>query len=103
MQTLLIDIEDTLVSKVEINCLTDLVQLKMDDNFETNYIVIQQNDSTCICNTDACVCTTEVYKIRPYALQLMRAIRPYIEVIAFTNWPEQKLNHVILHLEEVLN
>ena len=41
MQTILIDIEDTLVSKVELNCMTDLVQLKMDDNFETNYIVIQ--------------------------------------------------------------
>ena len=75
----------------------------MNDNFETNYIVIQQNDLICSCSNIACVCNTEVYKIRPYALQLMRAIRPFLEVIAFTNWPEKKLNHVIVQLEEVLN
>jgi hypothetical protein len=75
----------------------------MDDNFETNYIVIQQNDTFCSCSTIACVCNTEVYKIRPYALQLLRAIRPFLEVIAFTYWPEWKLNHFIVQLEEVLN
>jgi hypothetical protein len=65
---MLIDIEDTLISKVEVNCMKDLVQLKMDDDFEINYIVLQQIDSECDCDTEACACSTEVFKIRPYAL-----------------------------------
>ena len=97
------DIEDTLVSKVEVNCLKDLVQLKMEDNFKIDYIVLQEIDSVCDCSIEGCACKIEVYKIRPYALELMRAIRPFLEVIAFTNWPEKKLSEFLRQFEEVLN
>ena len=91
-KTLVIDIENTLLTATEVLTKDDLEQIKQHENFKENYIVIKKiikksadNEFCCIYQgTTDCVCNLIVFKIRPYTFELLRALQPFFEIIVFS-------------------
>lgn len=44
-----------------------------------------------------------VFKVRPYAYHLLRALQPFFEIIVFTEMYHKILEFIIEHIEGVLN
>ena len=92
-RTIVIDVENTLVTKLEVNDLGEIDKMRKLENFNKDYIFIQgegANESPI------------VYMVRPYTLDILRALQPFYELIAFSNIPERVLNAIIKHIEVVL-
>ena len=77
LKTIVIDIENTLVTQIEIKSKQDLEILKSLDNFACDYIVVypKRNSNCCEYNgTDQCICKLQVYQVRPYTYDILRAM-----------------------------
>ena len=50
-----------------------------------------------------CICERDIYHIRPYTFEIMRALQPFFEIIGMSNLPYFELEQIIDHIELVLN
>lgn len=50
-----------------------------------------------------CTCEYAIYKIRPYAFDILRAIQPFFELVGISNIPHYELEQIVDHIESVLN
>lgn len=50
-----------------------------------------------------CICDFQIFRVRPYTFEILRAIQPFFEVVTFTNMPHFDLEQIIDHIESVLN
>ena len=53
--------------------------------------------------TDKCICDLLVYLVRPYTYEILRAIQPFFEIVVFSKLHHKVLEHIIDHIESVLN
>ena len=81
-QTLVLDIEDSLVSKVEIQNSYELAELRKSADYLSTYIEVERKVGSVI----------EVYKIRPYTFEFLRALEPFCEMIVFSNMSQNVLD-----------
>lgn len=98
------DIENTLVSRIELKNKTELVNIKANPDYKKEYVVVKAKDkkSKGCCeheNTSDCVCDVFVYKIRPYTFEFLRAIQPFFEILIFSKMHPNILLNVCNHLE----
>ena len=85
MQTIVIDIENTLVAQIELKSKEELEGLKELENFQQNYIVINHvKKKECCGSAPDCLCNIIVYKIRPYTFDIMAAMQPFFEIVVFS-------------------
>ena len=54
-------------------------------------------------NTEMCVCDLLVYLVRPYTYEILRASQPFFEIVVFSKLHHKVLEHIIDHIETVLN
>lgn len=104
-QTLVIDLMDTLITPVDIKSMHELRVLKNEPNFESNYILLDNEHPICCQKhfiTD-CTCRFELYSIRPYTLSFLRSLQPFFELITYTNIETKKLEKIVSHFEFILN
>ena len=97
-----------LISRVEINSRDDLRAIKEKNQQKKEYIVIKiQKKSQQFCciykDTNKCICNFQAYKIRPHAIQLMRAIRPFFEIVIFSRFHHKVAVYIIDSIEDVIN
>ena len=50
-----------------------------------------------------CICGQTLYKVRPYAFEILRALQPFFEIVAISNISQKELEQIIDHFESVLN
>lgn len=44
-----------------------------------------------------------VYLVRPYTYEILRAIQPFFEIVVFSKLHHKILEHIIDHIESILN
>jgi len=44
-----------------------------------------------------------VFQLRPYTYHILRAIQPFFEIVIFSKMHHKILEHIIDHIESVLN
>ena len=125
LQTIIIDIENTLVTLIDVKNKHELDQIKEQENFNSDYIIIKKNVSKRvkkdkkgnkiiepdvqeeICcelkGTEDCLCDLLVYQVRPYTYEILRAIQPFFEIVVFSKIHHKILEYIIDHIESVLN
>ena len=103
-RTIVIDVENTLVTKIDIKSREELENLKALENFTSDYIVIHEPviDQQCCDKPHCCTCLITVYMVRPYTYEILRAIQKFFELIAFSYLPLNVLTKIITHIEEIL-
>lgn len=119
---MVIDIENTLVTLIDIRNKQELDSIKSNENFEVDYIIMKKQqkakskkekeksrsnsrDVNC-CehkDTDSCICEVLVYQVRPYTYEFLRAIQPFFEIVVFSRLHHRELEFIIDHIESVLN
>ena len=50
-----------------------------------------------------CLCNQQLYRVRSYTYDFLRAIKPFYEIICFSKMPELEIMQIIKHVENVLN
>ena len=124
LQTVIIDIENTFITLIEVRNKEELDQIKELENFASDYILIKKNvskkskkdkrgskskdeEDIDICcehkGTEKCICDLLVYLVRPYTYEILRAIQPFFEIVVFSKLHHKVLEHIIDHIESVLN
>ena len=125
LQTIIIDIENTLVTQIDLRNKQELDQIREHEKFESDYIIIQKNickrqkkdkksskreeakpkDEAC-CEyhgTEECICDLLVFQVRPYTYEILRAIQPFFEIVVFSKMHHKVLEFIIDHIESILN
>lgn len=83
-------------------------------NIDENFIIIKKekiaNPRLCISDTCSkrkvngiCACYLQVFNIRPHTFELIGAIRPFFEIVGISKLSFKELEHVVNHLEKILN
>lgn len=121
LQTVIIDIENTFVTLIDIKNKEELDLIREYENFHSDYIIIkknvgkkskkdmskQSNEEVDLCcehkGTDRCICDLMVYLVRPYTYEILRAIQPFFEIVVFSKLHHKILEHIIDHIESILN
>ena len=74
-KTIVIDIEKTLFTKLDLKSVQEYEGLKQLDKFDIDYIVIDKNSvESCSECSSKCICKLEVYLVRPYAYDFLNTI-----------------------------
>jgi hypothetical protein len=108
-KTIVIDIENTLVTQIDLKSRSDLNQLIARENFKDTHIMVDMKmfASQGLCclfkGSEQCICHINVYKIRPYTYDLLRAVQPFYEIICCSKNHGIVLEKIIDHIEEVIN
>ena len=110
-KTVVIDIENTLVTLYDFKTLKELENLKKSEKFDSDFILIDTKSfnkpSVGECcenmNTPNCVCHLRLYQLRPYIYEFLNAFQPFFELIAYSKMNRHVLQKIIDHIEEVLN
>ena len=50
-----------------------------------------------------CLCNQQLYRVRSYTYDFLRAIKPFYEIICFSKMPKLEIEQIIKHVENVLN
>ena len=116
-KTLCIDVVNTLV--VQEDCYdSEIIDLLISDkqSLEETYILIekevsqnlqgQEQDEFCCLQKQIkqnCMCKYNLYRIKPYAINFLRTINSFYEVVGFSKLPSNEINLIIDHLEHLLN
>ena len=95
-KSIVIDIENTLITKLKINSQQELENITQLDNFKDNYITFYDEESKEVFKH-------QVYQLRPYIIQFLRAIQPIFELIVYSKLPQKTLLSIVTNLEEILN
>ena len=99
MRTICIDIINTLVVK------EDIQEADIPKSMKSEYIILKNNLEDC-CRTriamGSCKCVS-IYSIKPHAINFLRSIYGFYEVICFSKLPSKSLKSILNHLERVLN
>jgi uncharacterized protein YutD len=111
------------VTLIEVKNKEELDQIKEYENFHNDYIIIKKNvgkkskkdkkaskqedDEPDVCceykGSDRCICDLLVYLVRPYTYEILRAIQPFFEIVVFSKLHHKILEHIIDHIESILN
>ena len=107
--TVCIDIVNTILSKEEPGDsefdLESYEKLALDtDAFNRKYILVRNQDQKC-CGKEDCFCLSNktLYMIKPYALNFLRSVNSFYEVIFLAKLPDYEVNEIVSHLETLLN
>lgn len=76
MMTLVLDFENTFLAQVELKNTDDLNAYMSMKNFKTDYVMVENEKSSCSCKGQIakCTCHLILYLIRPYALEFFRSL-----------------------------
>ena len=88
---MVIDIEDTLITKIKIESELELREIRKSANYQNSYIEVTGG------------ALVQVYMIRPYTLEFLRAIFPYFEIIVYSRMRIKISLQIVDHLEMILN
>ena len=91
-QSLIIDVENTIVYRIDINNSIELQELRKNHDYKNNYIEVKLSPTK-----------IQVYEIRPYVYEFLRAIEPFFEIIVYSCLHHKILEQIVDHLEEILN
>ena len=50
-----------------------------------------------------CICTKEIYQIRPYTFEILRSLQPFFEIVATSSMPYSYMEQIIDYIEIMLN
>ena len=50
-----------------------------------------------------CVCYLKIYNIRPHTFEIIGAIKPFFEMVAISKLTFLEVQHIVDHLEKILN
>ena len=50
-----------------------------------------------------CICDVNIFQIRPYTYEMLRAIQPFFEIVATSFLPYNQIDFIIEFIETVLN
>lgn len=50
-----------------------------------------------------CLCNRQLYRVRSYTYDFLRAIQPFYELVAISRMPKFQIEQIIKHLEKSLN
>ena len=75
-QTLVIDLIDTFIIKIDLKSKLELQQIKNSPDYNTYYILISNDQRVNCCDkiSAECICRIELYRIRPYTFDFLRAL-----------------------------
>ena len=90
-RTIILDIENTLVTQIEIQSEHELKELRKMENYSKNYIEIRDSKSL------------QVFMVRPYTFEFIRAIEPFFEIVIYSHMHYQVIEQICSQLEEILN
>lgn len=98
-QTLVIDVENTLVTKIDFNCsnLTSLI-IEADRSGSMSFIIINPPKGIKYCKKKVCNCGTQVFKVSPYTENFLATIMPQYELIAYSKLSSQTLFTIVTRL-----
>ena len=107
--TICLDLLNTVIVKKEYADKDQVSMNQMDKKtLKMNYIIIEkeqsdnQEEEKCQCS-GICICNKIVYSIKPYAIDFIRTISTFFELIGFAKLPDYEFMHIIQHLENLLN
>jgi len=66
--------------------------LRKSADYSSNYIEVNQSKSK-----------IEVYMVRPYTYEFLRALEPFFELIVFSNMRKKDLEQLVTAIENILN
>ena len=78
----MLDIENSLVSKVEVRNPHELEELRESADYLKSYIEVKTTDDSVV----------NVYKVRPYTFDFLRALEPFFKIILFSNLSDKVIN-----------
>lgn len=103
-----IDLENTLVVLDEYADQVHLEAISRDKEFfYKNYVVIvDHNAENKPCRhkllKQKCLCNKKLYRIKPYALDFLRNISTFYEIIAFSKLSQDESNQIVFQLEALI-
>ena len=71
-QTMVIDIENTIVTRIEIQNQMELQEIRNSTNYMNKYIEVSDQGPV------------QVFMIRPYTYEFLRALQPYFEMLVYS-------------------
>jgi hypothetical protein len=89
--TIVLDIENTIVARVDIQSEFELYEIRKTQEYLKRYVEVSVGTAV------------KVYMIRPYALEFLRALEPFFELIVYTNLYYKEIEPIISALEKILN
>ena len=83
-------------------------------DIDKNFIILKQektlNPKYCVSDECSrriiggyCTCHLKVYNIRPHTFEIIGALRPFFEIIGISRLHLKEVEHIIDHLEKMLN
>ena len=85
--TIVLDIENTIVARVDIQSEFELYEIRKTPEYLKRYVEVSVGTAV------------KVYMIRPYALEFLRALEPFFELIVYTNLYYKEIEPIISALE----
>ena len=70
--TMVIDIENTLVTRIKIRNQLELLEIRNTSNYMDRFIEVKTQGPV------------KVFMVRPYTYEFLRALQPYFEIIAYS-------------------
>ena len=76
---------------------------QIDANTRMRQITVKKNCCSMAQNYKICQCDYQIYQIRPYTFEILRAILPFFEIIAISNISKLEMESIIDFFESILN
>ena len=87
-RTLVFDVENILLTKIEIFTRMQLDLTKNNDDFEKEYIMIELAKVPNCCDVGIdCLCNVKLFKLRPNAMAFLQSMSNFYEIICFSKLP----------------
>jgi hypothetical protein len=101
---LLIDLEDTLISKVEVKNLETLSILRDQPEFEANFICFETAEESNCCDHEKsrCFCHIQLWKIRPGVSDFLSAVSKNFEIMPFSRISSTIMKSIVQEIENFL-
>jgi hypothetical protein len=94
-----LDIDGIFVAKMDIKNRSEVESIERKES--DDYIIVDL-EKKCDCPTE-CICSVEVYKVRPYTYDFLRSLQPFYSVSCYTVLNKIRAEKIIIHIERVLN
>jgi hypothetical protein len=96
-RTLVFDVENILLTQIEIFTRMQLELTKNHDDFEKDYIMIELPNLPNCCDVGiGCLCNVKLFKLRPNAMAFLQSVSFFYEIICFSKLPTKMLVNICL-------
>lgn len=104
-KSLVFDVENTFIKRVEIMSFTQLEMLRQQPGFKENFILVTLPERIDCCNKsgDSCFCHMSLFQVRPYTYEFLHAVNRYYELVCFSKLPSDVISDICRQMEEHLN